>query len=1035
MRVWASVILLGVSGAVAAPASLTSSTPATGTLAPGDVATYAVKAQSGNRLRLMVRQRRVDVAVRVIAPSGAVLGSVTNASHRTDPVTLTVITAESGAHRVEIQLEKPDSHPGAFRLSLDPVAPASDRDRQRMRAEALRNEGDLTADPKNPKSFQLAVAKYEESEATWRTLGDSLELASTLTRRADILAYTGQLPKAKSVLDEALSLWRRVGDEEGELDCLILLGTVMGHTGEPRQGLAFLHQALDMRRRLGPEPYGEGAILNNMAVAYGYLGDYAEAVKKYEEALPFAEQSGDPIAAASVRRNRATNLSYITRSDQAREELEQVKAKFHELGIPNEEGMAEYVIGNTYRHAREYREAVVHYQSALALLDRAGNGRFAAMTLQNVAIIAMNEHRWDDALRALDQAQEKVGDRDARIGAAIKVDRARVLVDRGESRAGVEGLIAARKDLKEVGYPAYEMALLTSLSKGELALGRLNDARGHILEAIALTEQLRSGIPGPTLRASYLEIEQQRYRLLVEVLMALHAREPTHGWDAAALGASETARARSLLEMIAEGRADTQLDVDPELRRAEQDIDARLDLKRKQQESLLARPHGPDAADALERDLEKLRIEREGVETRMRASSRAYASLTEPTPLSLEEIRTQTLDPSTALVEFLLGEDRSFVWVVTSTGITSATLPARKVIEKAALALHRTWSSPEGTDDGQAPARALSKMVLGPVAKALSSNRLLIAADGALQLIPFAALQDVRTGRALIERHEVEAVPSASVLAMLRGRRTAPTGAGATVAILADPVFTLHDARIRGVESTAVASRSTDLERSLEDTGLRSLEPLPATRDEAAAIESHAGQGRTFTALGFQASRAVALGPQVASARIVHLASHALTDARRPELSGIVLSLFDEQGRPQDGFLGMADIYRLRLSADLVVLSACRTGLGKEVRGEGVLGLTRGFLFAGTPRVVASVWKVSDRATAALMDRFYASLLEQHLSPGAALREAQLALRKERRFSSPFAWAGFVLHGDWAPMPGATGAAREDAHLVNDVER
>src|SRR5262249_20456343 len=151
----------------------------------------------------------------------------------------------------------------------------------------------------------------------------------------------------------------------------------------------------------------------------------------------------------------------------------------------------------------------------------------------------------------------------------------------------------------------------------------------------------------------------------------------------------------------------------------------------------------------------------------------------------------------------------------------------------------------------------------------------------------------------------------------------------------------------------------------------------------------------------------------------------------RPELSGIVLSLFDDQGRPQDGFLGMADIYRLRLAADLVVLSACRTGLGKEVRGEGVLGLTRGFLFAGTPRVVASVWKVSDRATAALMDRFYASMLQQHLAPGAALREAQLALRKERRFSSPFAWAGFVLHGDWAPMQGAAGAARDEAqHLV-----
>src|SRR5262249_8096487 len=313
-------------------------------------------------------------------------------------------------------------------------------------------------------------------------------------------------------------------------------------------------------------------------------------------------------------------------------------------------------------------------------------------------------------------------------------------------------------------------------------------------------------------------------------------------------------------------------------------------------------------------------------------------------------------------------------------------------------------------------------------------RRLLIVADGALQLIPFAALPDPQTGLTLIDRHEVVAAPSASVLAMLRARESAPGNTGATVAVLADPVFTSEDPRLRGAASPMVASRSSDLPRSHEDTGPRRLEPLPKTREEATAITRHAGTDRTFTALGFQANREVALGPDVAGARIVHLASHALTDARRPELSGIVLSLYDEQGRPRDGFLGMADIYQLRLSADLVGLSACRTGLGQEVRGEGVLGLTRGFLFAGTPRVVASVWKVSDRATAALMDRFYASMLEQQKAPGAALRDAQLALRKERRFSSPYAWAGFVLHGDWAPLGASGGAAPSGTqHLVQDA--
>ena len=171
-----------------------------------------------------------------------------------------------------------------------------------------------------------------------------------------------------------------------------------------------------------------------------------------------------------------------------------------------------------------------------------------------------------------------------------------------------------------------------------------------------------------------------------------------------------------------------------------------------------------------------------------------------------------------------------------------------------------------------------------------------------------------------------------------------------------------------------------------------------------------------MTALGAEASRDTALGPEVARARIVHFATHALLDVRRPELSGIVVSERDAAGRPHNGFLSLADISSMRLSAELVVLSACRTGLGKEVRGEGLVGLTRGFMNAGAPRVLASLWKISDTATAMLMTRFYREMLEDDLAPAEALRTAQRALRTDRRTSAPQAWAGFVLEGDWRPL-------------------
>jgi CHAT domain-containing protein len=497
------------------------------------------------------------------------------------------------------------------------------------------------------------------------------------------------------------------------------------------------------------------------------------------------------------------------------------------------------------------------------------------------------------------------------------------------------------------------------------------------------------------------------------VLMALHAREPQKGWDAAALEASETARARSLLEVLTAARADVTADVDPALRTAEEDLALRMERARVALGEVLGRAHTPGEADRVERDLEDLRAERERLEARMRASSPRYAALAPAAPLSIAEIRERLLDDSTALVEYLLGEQQSFVWVVSRTEVRSAVLPGRRAVERAVKALYRRWSDPAALDDAPIEARALSRMVLGPIAGALGPHRLVVVADGALQQIPFAALPLPGTGRALLESHAVVGSPSASVLAVLRARPPA-SGPGAALALLADPVLAGTGRQAR---PDLVASRSPLLVRSMEDAGLKGLEPLPGSRQEALAIAALLPGDRVLAAFGAEASRATAMGADVARARIVHFATHALLDVRRPELSGIVLSERDPEGRPQNGFLSLADISSLRLSADLVVLSACRTGLGKEVRGEGLVGLTRGFMDAGASRVVASLWKVSDTATAALMARFYRKLLEEHLSPADALREAQRALRKERRTSAPHAWAGFVLEGDWRPLP------------------
>jgi CHAT domain-containing protein len=302
---------------------------------------------------------------------------------------------------------------------------------------------------------------------------------------------------------------------------------------------------------------------------------------------------------------------------------------------------------------------------------------------------------------------------------------------------------------------------------------------------------------------------------------------------------------------------------------------------------------------------------------------------------------------------------------------------------------------------------------------------LLIVSDGSLQYVPFAALPGpdrLDDSGLLVVRHEIVNLPSASVLGELRreaARRPHPKG---KVAVVADPVFDETDSRVvPAVVSTAshnVAGRSMDLLRSANDLGLSRngklyLNRLLYTRREAEAVLALVEPGERFSALDFDASRKMVMSGKLTEYRIVHFATHGLLNNKHPELSGLVFSLVDRKGRRQEGFLKLQNVYDLKLSAELVVLSACDTGLGEAIDGEGLIGLTRGFMYAGATRVLATLWGVSDIATASFMTEFYRAMQKEGMLPAAALRAAQLHMLAQPHWQSPFFWAAFQLQGEW----------------------
>jgi CHAT domain-containing protein len=449
--------------------------------------------------------------------------------------------------------------------------------------------------------------------------------------------------------------------------------------------------------------------------------------------------------------------------------------------------------------------------------------------------------------------------------------------------------------------------------------------------------------------------------------------------------------------------------------------------------------------------------------------------------VSVERIQRELLDDGTLLLEYALGEERSHLFLVSPSSLQTFNLPPRAEIEARARRVYDLLSARAPDSRGETPrqrqariaeadaelprqAAELSQMILAPAAAQLGEKRLLIVAQGALQLIPFAALPEPRAeGRGdgdtrirkggeteregvrspvspsprpsapLLVKHEIVNLPSASTLAALRRETAKRQPAPKTLAILADPIFEKGDERLKlsDAQSKRATQPATDqpgqtdapqrprhLARAIEAFGEANDEfafpRLTSTEWEAEQIAKLAPADQVFKALSFDANRQLASSGKLSDYRVVHFATHSFINAAHPDLSGIVLSLVDRRGQEQDGFLRLHEIYNLKLPADLVVLGGCRTGLGKEVKGEGLMSLTRGFMYAGAPRVIVSVWEVQDRPSATLMVKFYRYLLgPKRLSAAAALRAAQIEMSRDRQFATPYFWAGFTLQGEW----------------------
>lgn len=943
-------------------------------LSPGVSRSYTLFLEAGQYLHLVVEQFGVDVVARLRSPAEELLLQVDSPTDDRGPEDLFLVTEETGPHELEISAWEGPGDGGRYEIRVEALRAATEENRKRAAAASAFSKARLLdRDAASPP--EAVAAGYREAATIWGGLGEEGRAAWALywwgRNECDDAA---RCREGAEILARSVDLFGRAGEQRQQAVASSYVVDAWWRTGESEQAGRSSERALALWKRQGGF-IEQAKVLNDLAILRRIEGRSHAAIDLYHRAIELWQRSGNWNELATIH----TNLGFLySQLGESRMALAQYRRALDLLDLkPSRQQRAITLTkwGDVLLEVEGPRPALVKYREALELRRQEHDVRGEGVTIHSIGRAWLEADRPQEALQAFRSAVEIF----RRLGEKSSEALARSNLGRAYERLGYAG--RARE--------LYEQALALSPREGaETALfglarvarmeGRLDEAERFMERTLDTVETVRDEVWRPDLRASYQAAQQERYTFFIDLLAERHQSEPERGHEARAFAISERARARSLLDLLSIARENP----DPEELRRIDELSRRINAHH-------AKLLTSSSQRIEDREDEKMTALLEGLRQARAEAQGPLLREASPPILSLETVQSRLLDPDTLLLVYFPGAERSFLWAVTPDTVRFVTnLPGRERIEAlASQVAERMFESRYQTGEiaaGQAAAR-LSQIILGPVADLLDARRLVIVAPGALQRIPFAALP--RPGkseelRLLIDDHRIASLPSASVLARLRARvktRRPPSGLLAVVAPVFAPPF----------------------------------ERLRYTGREAKAILSLAGRRPALAASGAAANRMLLESGRLSDYRILHFATHGLLNEHYPELSSLALSSVDDSGQPVDGQFRAYEVSGLELRADLVVLSACRTGLGKDVGGEGLVGLAQAFLHAGAQQLVASLWNVDDRATEELMRRFYTALLSEGRPPAEALRQAQLSLKSEDRWRAPYYWAGFVLQGDW----------------------
>lgn len=1068
----AVLVAVPLSGAEPKPWRLEEGAPLVRTLARGELQRFTAELSPGSHWRIRLVPQGNPASLVVSDPSGKKALALATPRGLGFESAFVLAAGPEGTYLFEVAEEQSGAPVGRFLISVERQPTKSDRDRALAAAEdaatlaaaieptedaarilarleeaaaglaplRLRRE-ELIARLRllffaAEKAPERAAAYLEPALALAEGLREDPLYALALEERAVVRHLRGDFAGAHEDFTRAASLWQKRGQRLGELRDRLNAATLLLRRGEPEAARKTLLTLAAPLRSLG-ERRLEAGLEINLGGAHANLGESEKAIAGFRRALAIAHEIGDERLEAQTRHDLASLLRRLGETGEALSELRQALETFRRLGDRVWQARALNNLGYAYLGFGLPSRAESALQEALELRRAAGDRAGISVTLKNLLRTALAQGELGRAenlsaeVLALDTAlgnrrgeamayslegelRQRKGETAAALAAFRRaLELSHTLGNRSAAARARLGLVesdpeapdASRQlevvlaEAKTLGERDLVVEALAARARLERRSGELAAAEATLMEAIDGIESLRTAIADLDQRSAFLSSQSAAYRELIAVLLEQDAGRMDGEGARKAFEVSERARARTLLDWLEGAAAGSDAHLPRELR--ERFLAARRKLNAKAQRQLELLAAGQPAA-AARAEADAALGELEALRAAMGRRSPAFAGLIQK-PLRPAARAFELLPEGTTLLEYSLGAEDSVLWEVRKGAIRAHRLPPGPEIE--ALA-RRAAADLAGLDLRLGRTRgenlsALGKVLLGSLPHEVFApgSRLAIVPDGFLFLVPFAALPSPAGDGPVLDTCEVVQLSSAAALdAQRRAARRKPR---AELAIFADPVFSPDDPRLPA--GTAIPAG---------EGFLAGYSRLPETRREAEEILALAGKGPHLAAFGFDASRELFESGAADDHRVLHFATHGVAFAERPDLSGILLSQLDGAGRRRGGLLTVQDLLGRRLAADLVVLSGCSTAFGEAIHGEGLVGLARGFLYAGAPRVMASLWPVEEKATRLLMGHFYRAYFGG-VPAAAALRAAQLELRRDPALADPYFWGPFVLIGDW----------------------